>query len=39
MMHDHVSLAMTFDGQQIVVPQGIGIKPELWKDHSLTGTG
>jgi hypothetical protein len=38
-MHDHVSLAITANGEQIVVPQEIGIKPELWKDHSLDKYG
>jgi hypothetical protein len=38
-MHDHVSLAITVNGEQIVVPQGIGIQPELWKDHTLDKYG
>ncbi len=38
-IHDHVSLAMILNGQEAVIPQGIGIKPELWKDHSLDKYG
>lgn len=38
-MHDHVSLAITVNGEQIVVPEGIGINPELWKDHTLDTYG
>jgi hypothetical protein len=38
-MHDHVSLAISVNGEHIVVPQGIGIKSELWKDHTLDKYG
>jgi hypothetical protein len=37
--HDHVMLTVLMDGQQIVVPEGIGMNPQLWKDHSLDQYG
>jgi hypothetical protein len=38
-MHDHVSLAISSNGEQIIVPQGIGIESSLWKDHALDKYG
>jgi hypothetical protein len=37
--HDHVSLVLLMNGQQVVIPEGIGMKPELWHDHSLDQYG
>ncbi|HEV8404699.1 MAG TPA: hypothetical protein VGQ13_02215 [Nitrososphaera sp.] len=37
--HDHVSLVLLVNGQQVVIPEGIGTKPELWHDHSLDQYG
>lgn len=37
--HDHVSLSMLVNGQPAVVPEGIGMSPQLWHDHSLDQYG
>lgn len=38
-MHDHVPIAVVKGGQQMEVPENIGIAPELWHDHSLDSFG
>lgn len=37
--HDHVSLVLLVNGQQVVIPEGIGMRPQLWHDHSLDQYG
>lgn len=37
--HDHVSLSVLVNGQPAVVPEGIGMSPQLWHDHSLDQYG
>jgi hypothetical protein len=37
--HDHVSLSVLVNGQPMVVPEGIGMNPQLWHDHSLDQYG
>jgi hypothetical protein len=37
--HDHVVLTVLVDGQKVVVPEGIGMSPQFWKDHSLDQYG
>ncbi|TLY06782.1 MAG: hypothetical protein E6K85_10235 [Thaumarchaeota archaeon] len=37
--HDHVSLVLLVNGQQVVIPEGIGMNPQLWHDHSLDQYG
>jgi hypothetical protein len=37
--HDHVSLSVLVDGEPAVVPEGIGMSPQLWHDHSLDQYG
>ncbi|HXV46623.1 MAG TPA: hypothetical protein VD736_08120 [Nitrososphaera sp.] len=37
--YDHVSLSILVNGQQALVPEGIGMSSELWHDHSLDQYG
>lgn len=37
--HDHVSLSILVNGQQAVIPEGVGMNPQLWHDHSLDKYG
>lgn len=37
--HDHVSLSMLVNGRPAVVPEEIGMNPQLWHDHSLDQYG
>lgn len=37
--HDHVSLVLLVNGQQVTIPEGIGMNPQLWHDHSLDQYG
>jgi hypothetical protein len=37
--HDHVLLTMLVDCQPAVIPEGIGMSPQLWHDHSLDKYG
>ncbi len=37
--HDHVSLSILVNGQQAMVPEEVGINPQLWHDHSLERYG
>lgn len=38
-MHIHARLSLVRGGESLVVPEEIGITPELWKDHSLDEYG
>jgi hypothetical protein len=38
-MHIHAHLSLMRGGEAVVVPEEIGITPELWKDHSLDEYG
>jgi hypothetical protein len=38
-MHIHTRLTLVSGGENMVVPEEIGISPELWKDHSLDEYG
>jgi len=37
--HDHVSLSMLVNGRLTVIPEGVGLNPQLWHDHSLDRYG
>lgn len=37
--HDHVMLSLLVNGRPAVVPQEIGMNPQLWHDHSLDRFG
>lgn len=37
--HDHVSLSVLVNGRPAVVPEEIGMNPQLWHDHSLDRYG
>lgn len=37
--HDHVSLSMLVNGRPAVIPEGIGVNPQSWYDHSLDRFG
>jgi hypothetical protein len=37
--HDHVSLSILMNGRPAVVPEEIGMNPQLWHDHSLDRYG
>jgi hypothetical protein len=37
--HDHVSLSILVNGQPMEIPEGVGMNPELWHDHSLDRYG
>ncbi len=39
LMHIHPSLYLNFNGRPYMVPQNVGIDPELWKNHSLDQYG
>ena len=39
LMHIHPSLYLNFNGKLYMVPQNVGIDPELWKNHSLDQYG
>jgi hypothetical protein len=39
LMHIHPSLYLNFNGKPYMVPQNVGIDPELWKNHSLDQYG
>jgi hypothetical protein len=38
-MHIHAHISVMRGGESVVVPEEIGISPELWKDHSLDEYG
>lgn len=38
-MHMHPQLSVTFDGESLLMPSGIGINTTLWNDHSLDQYG
>ena len=37
--HDHALLSILVDGQPMEIPEGVGMNPELWHDHSLDRYG
>lgn len=37
--HDHVSLSILVNGRQAVVPEEVGMNPQLWQEHSLDRYG
>jgi hypothetical protein len=37
--HDHVLLSVLVGGEPMAVPEGIGMNPKLWHDHSLDQYG
>ena len=37
--HDHVLLSVLVDGQKAAVPEGVGMNPQFWHDHSLDKYG
>lgn len=37
--HDHVSLEILVNGRPAVIPEGVGMNPQLWHDHSLDKYG
>jgi hypothetical protein len=37
--HDHVSLSILVNGGPVVVPEEVGMNPQLWHDHSLDRYG
>lgn len=37
--HDHVSMSIQVNGQPTVIPEGVGMNPQLWHDHSLDQYG
>lgn len=37
--HDHVSLSVLVNGRPTVIPEGVGMNPQLWHDHSLDKHG
>lgn len=39
LMHIHTRLYLNFDSKPYMVPQNVGIDPDLWKDHSLDKYG
>ena len=39
LMHIHPRLYLYFNGQPYMVPQNVGIEPDLWKDHLLDKYG
>jgi len=39
LMHIHPSLYLNLDGKPYMVPQNVGIDPDLWKNHSLDKYG
>ena len=39
LMHIHPRLYLNFDGKPYMIPQNVGIDPDLWKDHSLDKYG
>ncbi|HXG06646.1 MAG TPA: hypothetical protein VNI77_04890 [Nitrososphaera sp.] len=37
--HDHVMMSILLNGQPIQIPEGVGMLPNLWHDHSLDRYG
>lgn len=37
--HDHVLLTVLVNGQPAEIPEGVGMSPQLWHDHSLDQYG
>jgi hypothetical protein len=37
--HDHVLMSILVNGRQAVIPEGIGMQPALWHDHSFDRHG
>ena len=37
--HDHVSMSIQMNGQPFVIPNGVGMDPKYWNDHSLDRLG
>jgi hypothetical protein len=37
--HDHVSLSIVVNGRPVVIPEEVGMNPQLWNDHSLDKYG
>lgn len=37
--HDHMSMSILVDGQPAVIPEGVGMDPKFWHDHSLDKYG
>jgi hypothetical protein len=37
--HDHVSMSILVNGQPFVIPEGVGMDPKYWHDHSLDRFG
>lgn len=37
--HDHVLLTILVNGRPAVIPEGVGMNPNLWHDHSLDRYG
>lgn len=37
--HDHVVMSIVMNGRQMEIPEGVGMQPDLWHDHSLDRFG
>src|SRR5688572_1305963 len=37
--HDHVVMSILVNGRPAVIPEGVGMNPDLWHDHSLDRFG
>ena len=37
--HDHVVMSILVNGRPAVIPEGVGMDPDLWHDHSLDRYG
>jgi len=37
--HDHVMMSILVNGRPAVIPEGVGMLPDLWHDHSLDRYG